>query len=190
MLRALTARQLAGVMAHEISHVRSGDTAVMSLSDAIARLVQGLSYVGMLTVLMTLPLGIAGGPRLLVASMVVIALPTVVTLLQLGLSRSREYDADLEGAALTDDPERLASALETLERAGSQIWERTMVPRGRAPDPLLLRTHPPTTERARRLRSVMPAGSRAQLGHERRVPPTGYPEVRRPLRLRAPGIRW
>ncbi len=51
----------------------------------------------------------------LLFSAVLIALPTVVTLLQLALSRSREYDADLDEASLTGDPEGLTEALEVLE---------------------------------------------------------------------------
>jgi heat shock protein HtpX len=118
------------------------------------------------------------------------ALPTVMTLLQLALSRSREYDADLEAAVLTGDPEGLARALEQLERSDSRIWERIMVPHRRAPDPLLLRTHPPTEDRARRLRQLVFSNQGTPLGNHHLVSPNGYSPVVRPARLRAPGIRW
>lgn len=118
------------------------------------------------------------------------ALPTVVTLLQLALSRSREYDADPDAAVLTGDPEGLARALERLERSDCRIWERMMVPHRRLPDPLLLRTHPPTEERARRLRALVAADGRRRLGDDQPAPPAGYPPVNRPARLRAPGVRW
>ncbi len=65
-----------------------------------------------------------------------------------------------------------------------------MIPHRRAPDPLLLRTHPPSAERARRLRELIPRDDREQLGDNRRVPPAGYPHVRSPVQLRFPGIRW
>jgi heat shock protein HtpX len=74
-------------------------------------------------------------------------------LLQLGLSRTREYDADLEGAALTGDPEGLVSALRTLERKQGSVWEG-LFPAGRIPDPSLLRTHPRTDDRIRPLLSL------------------------------------
>ncbi|MGY1805938.1 zinc metalloprotease HtpX [Blastococcus sp. SYSU D00669] len=190
LLRRLTSREVAGVLAHEIGHVRAGDTTVMSLSDAVGRLVQGLSYLGLFSVLVTLPLTLGGDLRPLVVSGVLILLPTAVNLAQLALSRSREFDADLEGAALTGDPEGLASALEELERATGQIWERTMVPRGRVPDPLVLRTHPATGERARRLRELVPRDPSRHLGDHRHAPPAGRPPVGDAPRLRAPGIRW
>jgi heat shock protein HtpX len=190
LLRRLTSREVAAVLAHEISHVRAGDTTVMSLSDALSRFVQGLSYLGMLSIFLTLPLSFGGDPRLLVLSALLIALPLIVTLLQLALSRSREFDADLEGAALTGDPEGLASALESLERSTGRIWERTMVPRGKVPDPLLLRTHPTTAERTQRLRQLVPGVARRPLGTDRPEPPVGRPHVADAARLRFPGIRW
>jgi len=76
-------------------------------------------------------------------------------LLQFAISRSREYDADLGGALLTGDPEGLAGALEELERADSRIWERMMAPNRRAPGLMLLRSHPPTADRTRRLRQLV-----------------------------------
>src|SRR5262249_27298852 len=79
--------------------------------------------------------------------------PTASSLLQLGLSRSREWDADLEGAMLTGDPRGLASALDKLERYQGHFWEDLMfpVPGRRIPQPSLLRSHPPTQERISRL---------------------------------------
>ncbi len=190
LLRGLTARQVVGVLAHEISHIRAGDTTIMSLSDAIGRLVQGLSYLGMFGVIATLPVTVAGDLRPLLVSVVLIVLPTVVTLLQLALSRSREYDADLEGASLTGDPEGLASALEALQYGDGRIWERILMPHSRVPDPLLLRTHPPTAERTRRLRALTPRRHRALPISSTRVIPAGYARAAAPPRLRPPGIRW
>ena len=190
LLRRLTARHVAAVLAHEISHVRAGDTSIMSLSDAVGRLSEALAYVGLFSVVLTGPLLLTGDFVPLLVSTVLAALPTVVTVLQLALSRSREYDADLEGAWLSGDPEGLAQALEALERADGRLWERTMLPHRRVPDPLLLRTHPPTAERTRRLRDLLPHGTWTRLGHDRPIPPTGYPRIPSPPRLRPPGIRW
>ncbi|HLU54787.1 MAG TPA: zinc metalloprotease HtpX [Pseudonocardia sp.] len=189
LLRSLTAREVVGVLAHEVGHIRADDLWVMSLGDAVGRLTHALAYVGLLLLLLSLPLTAAGGSSPLWPAVLLTAAPTVVTLLQLALSRSREYDADLEAAALTGDPEGLASALVRLERLEGRIWERVIVPRRRAPDPLLLRTHPPTAERVRRLRQLVPREER-RLGDSRRIPPAGYPPVRSPARLRPPGVRW
>jgi heat shock protein HtpX len=191
LVRRLTYRQVVAVLAHEISHIRAGDTTVMNLSDSIGRLVHALSYLGIFSIFITLPLmSVEGDARPLLFSAVLVLLPTVVTLLQLALSRSREYDADLEGAALTGDPDGLAEALEALERSDGRVWERIMVPHRRVPDPLLLRTHPPTAERVRRLRALAPRDPNRHLHHLEPAEPVGYPRVLDPPRLRFPGIRW
>ncbi|HEV7187047.1 MAG TPA: zinc metalloprotease HtpX [Blastococcus sp.] len=188
MLRRLTRRELAGALAHEVGHLRAGDTTVMSLSDAVSRLAQALSYIGMVGCLVGLPVAFRGDPRLLLLSVVLVITPLVVTLLQVALSRSREFDADLAAARLTGDPEGLASALEVLEWSNGRIWERILVGRGPVPDPLIVRTHPSTTERTSRLRELEVADRWHVVG--RPVPPVGYPHVHGPARLRFPGVRW
>lgn len=190
LLRLLNGREVVGVLAHEIGHIRADDMWVMNLSDTLGRITHGLAYFGVMLLLLTLPFTTGGAFPPLWFAVILTALPTVVTLLQLGLSRSREYDADLEAVVLTGDPMGLASALEHLERAEGRIWERVLVPRRRAPDPLLLRTHPPTAERTRRLRALAGQDGRKPLGDDRRVPPATYPRVDSPTRLRFPGIRW
>jgi heat shock protein HtpX len=79
--------------------------------------------------------------------------PSIGSLLQLGLSRTREYDADLEGAFLTGNPRGLASALQKLERYQGRFWEDFAfpVPGRRIPQPSVLRSHPTTQERVDRL---------------------------------------
>lgn len=150
LLRAMTMRQLAGILAHETSHIRSGDLKVMALADVLTRVTSTMAIIGLI-----------GIPALFGAGMdipwlgilLLIFAPTLGGLLQLGLSRTREYDADLDGAALTGDPEGLASALETLERRQGHIWEG-LFPAGRVPSPSLLRTHPATKDRVARLLSL------------------------------------
>jgi heat shock protein HtpX len=148
-----------------------------------------LAYLGVLLVLLV-PWSPGNRLRPLEWAATLAVLPTVVTLLQLALSRSREYDADLGGALLTGDPEGLASALEELERRDSPIWERMMVPHRRMPDPMLLRSHPPTEKRARRLRELVRTDRSRHLGGADRVPPAGQPPVTGRARLHAPGLRW
>jgi heat shock protein HtpX len=107
--------------------------------------------------LFNLPAFILGDSEISFTGLLLLYLaPTAGSLIQLALSRTREYDADLEAAGLTGDPESLASALEKLERYQGHFWEDMMlpVPGRRIPQPSLLRSHPLTAERVARLRSL------------------------------------
>jgi heat shock protein HtpX len=153
MLRALSLRELAGVLAHELSHIRNNDLWVMNLADVVTRLTGFMSSFGLVLLLIGLPLMLTGaaGPAWLLLAMLLVFAPTLVSLLQLALSRAREYDADRMAAELTGDPAGLASALAKLERYQGRMWEDILLPGRRVPAPSLLRTHPPTEERVRRL---------------------------------------
>jgi heat shock protein HtpX len=189
LLRSLPGRELAGVVAHEVSHIRAGDLWIMNLSDVLGRITHALAYGGVFAVLLSVPFAVDGYPSLWLLALLG-TLPTVVSLLQLALSRSREYDADLEAATLTGDPEGLARGLVRLERSTGRIWERVVVPHRRAPDPLLLRTHPPTEERVRRLVQLVPPTAHERLGGPAPMHPAAYAPVQAPVRLRFPGVRW
>ncbi len=154
LLRRLSLREVAGVLAHEMSHIRNNDLHVMGLADAMARFTQMLAYVAFFLALLNIPallLGLDTFPW--VAILLLYLAPVASSLLQLGLSRTREYDADLEAAGLTGDPVGLASALRTLERYQGRFWEdmRLPYPTRRIPQPSLLRTHPETEDRITRL---------------------------------------
>jgi heat shock protein HtpX len=154
LLRRLSLRELAGVLAHELSHVRNNDLAVMGLADVMTRFTQVLSYLALILAIINLPAMLLGDSDISLAALLLLYLaPTASSLLQLGLSRAREYDADIEGATLTGDPRGLASALDKLERYQGRFWEDLMfpVPGRRIPQPSLLRSHPPTQERIARL---------------------------------------
>jgi heat shock protein HtpX len=157
LLRAMTLRQLAGILAHEVSHIRSGDLRVMGLADVLNRITGFMSMLGLLGV----PLMFGTGWNVpLLGLLLLIFAPTIGGLLQLALSRAREYDADLDAAALTGDPEGLASALALLERKQGAMWEGLILPGSRVPEPSLLRTHPKTGNRIARLLALRPEGSR------------------------------
>jgi heat shock protein HtpX len=163
LLRRLTPREFQAVLAHELSHVRNGDLRIMSLADVLARLTSLMSWVGQLLLFINLPLILTGQeviPWPLV--LLLILAPTLVALLQLALSRAREYDADLDAAELTRDPKALASALLKLERYQGRYWEEILLPGRRIPEPSLLRTHPPTEERVRRLLQLYDEGELPQ----------------------------
>ena len=179
LLRHMTLRQIAGILGHEMSHIRNGDLKVMALADVMARITSTMSMLGLLGVPLILGVGV-DLPWLGV--LLLLAAPTIGGLLQLGLSRAREYDADLDGAALTGDPEGLASALQTLEAKQARNWEGIVLPGGRTPAPSVLRTHPRTEDRVARLRALDPDGrDQIVLRAERPQPgPSIGPPIRRP----------
>jgi heat shock protein HtpX len=152
MLNKLTARELTGVLAHEMAHVRNNDLWIMSLADTMSRFTHFMALMAIVIAMISVPMALFGGPPVPWFSIFVLYFaPTVSSLLQLGLSRAREYDADHIGAELTGDPEGLASALHKIESYQGRILETIFVPGRSVPVPSLLRTHPPTEERIRRL---------------------------------------
>ncbi|MGA7324415.1 MAG: zinc metalloprotease HtpX [Rhodomicrobium sp.] len=117
LLETLTHRELAGVLAHGITHVRNNDIWVMSLADILSRLTRTMSFFAIFLFFISVPAWLVMGTPIPWAAIGLLYFaPTLSSLLQLALSRSREYDADLGGAILTGDPEGLASALTKLER--------------------------------------------------------------------------
>jgi heat shock protein HtpX len=155
MLRALDLRELAGVLAHEVSHIRNRDLWLMGIADLAGRLTRVMTLLGLALLLVGLPLWLGGAtsvPWLLIPLLVFA--PQITTLLQLALSRAREFDADLDAAGLTGDPDALASALAKLERHQRGVWEQILLPGQRLPQPSVLRTHPPTGERIARLEAL------------------------------------
>jgi len=152
LLRSLDLRQLAGVLGHEMSHIAHDDTQVMAFADLTARVTGFLSLLGQALLIVNLPLILFSDYRLdWLPILLLLAAPTLSALVQLALSRNREYAADRNAAELTGDPEGLASALNRMEHYQGRVLERILLPGQRIPDPSLLRTHPPTKERIRRL---------------------------------------
>lgn len=170
----LSERELRGVLAHEIAHIRNRDVLVSSVAAALA---SAITYVANVLPFASLFSGSsrdqegqeAGGSA---AGGLLFALvaPVAASLVHLGISRSREYLADEAGAWISGDPEALASALEKLARGARQV------PAEGEPataslfivNPLaglgglagLFSTHPPMEERVRRLRAMAGAGRR------------------------------
>ncbi|WP_372696105.1 zinc metalloprotease HtpX [Immundisolibacter sp.] len=155
LLRGLPTREVVAVLAHEIAHIRNHDMLVMGLADLMSRLTALLSNVGVLLVLLNLPLVLLGQATISWGAVALLLLaPTFGMLLQLALSRTREYDADAGAAALTGDPEGLMHALAHLEQRQGRWLEHLLLPGRRLPDPSLLRSHPPTQARIERLRAL------------------------------------
>ena len=105
LLRALNLRELTGVLAHEMSHIRNNDVWLMGIADLAGRVTRMMSLLGMGLLLFSVPMWLSGGSLVsFVLIMLLIFAPQLTTLLQLALSRSREFDADLDAAGLTGDP--------------------------------------------------------------------------------------
>lgn len=155
ILRGMNGRQLAGVLAHEISHVRNNDLWVMGLADLFSRAMSFLSVFGVFLLVVKFPLIVMGVTSISWwAILMLIVGPGLISLTQLALSRTREFDADLNAALLTGDPKGLASALHLLERIQGGWLERVVMPGRHVPEPSLLRTHPKTEERIERLMNL------------------------------------
>ncbi|SFU08433.1 zinc metalloprotease HtpX [Mesorhizobium sp. YR577] len=178
LARNLSTRELAGVLAHEMSHIAHEDVKVMAFADMVSRFTSIMSTVGLFSLFLNIG-GFFGGmgqqiPWLGV--LVLLAAPTIGGLLQMALSRTREFDADLGAAILTGDPDGLASALAKLEKAQGRRWENILLPGGRIPDPSILRTHPRTEDRVARLMAL----KAAQAAEDGIVLPVGAPIQARP----------
>ena len=168
ILRILNARQLEGVLAHELSHVRNRDVLIATMAAAIAGLVSSLGHVIQWGAIFGGFGGREGEERGNPFAALAWALlaPIIALIVQLAVSRSREYGADASGAALVGDPEPLAEALLALEQGNEAIPYQFGGPatahlfivnpfRGAGSAFLqLFSTHPPIEERVKRLREM------------------------------------
>ncbi|MFG0317440.1 MAG: zinc metalloprotease HtpX [Planctomycetota bacterium JB042] len=191
LLRALDGEELAAVLAHEIGHVASDDLRVMNLAAMVTRITGALASAAQFMMFLLLPMWLFGGLHVRFLGFLLLMLaPTVAALLQLALSRSREFDADLEAAELTGRPEWLARALRKMERLQAGWFERIFVNRPTTSAPSWLRTHPTTEERVERLlRLVPPERVRPLAAPGGGFGPRGFAAVdRAPRRRRISGV--
>ena len=153
MLRKLTVREMAGVLAHEVSHIRNRDLWVMTFADVMSRLTGLMAMAGYLLLMFYLPVMLfTQQPVPWSGLLILVMAPNLSALFQLALSRTREYNADLDAAEITSDPLGLASALNKIEHFQGQWIERTLFPNKRGSEPSLLRSHPESAERIKRLK--------------------------------------
>ena len=157
LIRFLNRREITGVLAHEISHITNNDLRLHALADVMTRITSSLSFLGQILIILYLPLAVFSQTRIsFVLILLLILAPTLSIMLQLALSRTREFDADLTAAHLTDDPISLASALKKMDNIERSIWDTIFLPGRKVPQPSMLRTHPHTKERVERLLSLAP----------------------------------
>lgn len=185
LLEQLPPRELAGVLAHETAHIAHGDLRVMGLADYVSRLTSLFALLGQFLLLFSLPLLVSGSGAINWAGFLLLVFsPHLAMLSQLGLSRVREFDADLKAAALTGDPQGLAAALAHIEGI-SRSWRNILMPGWGNPEPSWLRTHPETGERIRRLLELASGQDMPGLRQTAAMLPHGF--LRERVRPRA---RW
>ncbi len=153
ILRIMNKRELAGVLAHEISHIHNNDLWIMGLADLISRLTSLMARVGIILLIFNLPFLFSGEISWLLVALLIFS-PYISIIMQLSLSRLREYEADLFAVGLTDDPQGLAQALQKLEYFEGKLWQRIFLPSRPKLEPSILRSHPPTKQRVERLLSL------------------------------------
>ena len=168
ILRILNQKELRGVLAHEMGHVKNRDILISSIAATIAGVI---SYIAMMARWAALFGGVGSrdderGGGILELIVLGIVAPIMAMLIQFAISRSREYLADETGAHFVNDGEALASALEKIEKS---VHDAPIAEMGTTQatahlfihNPFkgksflnLFSTHPPTKERVRRLRAM------------------------------------
>ena len=182
LLRSLSIRELQAVLAHEVAHIAQDDLRVMGLADSISRLTSLLALLGQITLLISMPVLLAGAVEINWLGLLLLAAsPQLALLAQLGLSRVREFDADRMAVELTGDPHGLASALAKIERV-SRSWRAWMLPGWGNPEPSWLRTHPTTEDRIARLMALAPQPSQTLPFQTEYLVPRSFAPMRPPRR--------
>jgi heat shock protein HtpX len=166
ILEILDERELRGVLAHELSHVANRDILISSVAAGI-----GMSIVFLTRFAFFFGGDDEGGGNIFGLLLAWILAPVAAMLIQMAVTRSREYQADESGAFLSRDPDALASALRKLEVASRQVPAPASVSpaeahlfivnpmnalkaRGRGGIAGLFSTHPPTEDRIKRLEAI------------------------------------
>jgi heat shock protein HtpX len=166
ILRTLDTDELAGVLAHELGHIRNRDTLIMTVAATLAGAITMLAHMAQWGAIFGFGRrdeeDSGGGGMLSLLFMAILA-PIAATLIQLAISRSREFFADSTGAAIAGSPSGLARALEKLHYASQRLPMEANPATAHLfiVSPLtggslvnLFSTHPPIEERIRRLRRI------------------------------------
>lgn len=165
ILRALTPEELKGVLAHEIGHITNRDILIQSVAGVLGSVVMMIANMLQWTAIFGIGNNDEDSPNPLAAIALAMLAPLAATLIQMAISRSREYLADDTGARLAGNPLYLAGALKKLHAYSQQVPMRgandatshmfIVHPlRGRGGMASLFSTHPPIEERIARLESM------------------------------------
>ncbi len=167
IMRVLTERELRGVMAHELAHVKHRDTLISTISATMAGAISSIATFGML--FGGGRNGDGGRTNPIIAILMMFLAPMAASLIQMAISRSREFEADRMGAEISRDPKSLASALGKISNYAHQIPNQTAEAHPETGQMMIINplsgmsfdslfsTHPKTEERVARLMAM--AGS-------------------------------
>ncbi len=184
LLERLDARSMAAVLAHEVAHIRNRDILLQSFAASITSMLRSAGRAMGLLVLLAFPILVLTMPRALLLWALLTVAPMLALLLQMALSRQREFAADAEAARLTGDPEGLAVALRRIDTAEGSPLRWLLGPRGGGDVATPWSSHPATAERVARLRAMASAGpveeAASPTPHRRRS--VARPAALRPLR--------
>lgn len=165
IMRILSERELRGVMAHELAHVKNRDTLISTVSATVAGAIASIAQFGI----------VLGGGRdqsgarnlnPLVGILVMLFAPLAASLIQMAISRAREFEADKAGAEICGDPKALASALEKIHHYAHQVTNQTAEAHPETAQMMIINplsgmsfdrlfsTHPRTEERVARLMAM------------------------------------
>jgi heat shock protein HtpX len=169
IMRLMSEEELEGVLAHELSHVQNRDTLIMAIAATLAGAITYVAHMAQWAMIFgggrrDSDEHESGGGGVLGGLLMVVLAPIAATLIQLAVSRSREYQADASGAQMAGQPWGLAKALEKLEMASKIAPMQDATPATAhlfIVNPLtgggwttLFSTHPPIAERVARLRAM------------------------------------
>jgi len=169
ILRIMSEEELEGVLAHELSHVRNRDTLIMAIAATLAGAITYMAHMAQWAMIFgggrrDSDEHESGGGGVFGGLLMIVLAPIAATLIQLAVSRSREFQADATGAQIAGQPWGLAKALEKLEMASSKVEPLPATPATAhlfIVNPLtgggwttLFATHPPIAERVARLRAM------------------------------------
>lgn len=166
ILRILTASELRGVIAHELSHIQHRDILISTISATMAGAIASLANIAMLLS----PRDRSGRANPIALFLVMLIAPLAASLIQLSISRTREYAADHGAGELSGDPEALASALQKIENVAKErsfqaVEAHPAIAQMMIMNPLttgglrsLFSTHPPTEERVSKLLQMSKTG--------------------------------
>jgi heat shock protein HtpX len=165
IMQILDDRELRGVMAHELAHVKNRDTLTSTISATVAGAIASIAQFGMMF----------GGGRNeqgernmnpIVGLLVMLLAPLAASLIQMAISRAREFEADKAGAAISGDPRALASALQKIHHYAHQVTNQTAEAHPETAQMMIINplsgvsfdrlfsTHPSTEERVSRLMAM------------------------------------
>jgi heat shock protein HtpX len=165
IMKILNERELRGVMAHELAHVKNRDTLISTISATVAGAISSIAQFGMMF----------GGGRNedgerninpMIGVLMMFLAPLAASLIQMAISRAREFEADRIGAEISQDPKALASALEKIHNYAHQIPNETAEAHPETGQMMIINplsgsglkglfsTHPQTEERIARLMAM------------------------------------